>query len=98
MLRELARGERTVSQLAQRFARSLAAASKRIEALENAGLIPREARGCPHLCHLAPGLAGALPWPSFYARFWTEQLDVLDRLLREEDARKSPAANKGSDK
>ena len=37
MLRELAGGERTVSQLAEPFAMSLAAASKHIKALENAG-------------------------------------------------------------
>ncbi len=43
MLRELADGERTVGQLAQPFAISLAAASKHIKALENAG--PDPARG-----------------------------------------------------
>ena len=42
MLRDLSRGERTVSQLAEPFDISLAAASKHIKALENAGLIRRE--------------------------------------------------------
>jgi len=99
MLRELARGERTVSRLAQPFAMSLAAASKLIKALENAGLIRREVRGRTHLCRLAPGpLASAHQWLSFYERFWTDHLDVLDRLLREEDARKLRAAKKASDK
>ncbi len=41
----LADGERTVGQLAQPFSISLAAASKHIKALENAGLIRREVRG-----------------------------------------------------
>jgi DNA-binding transcriptional ArsR family regulator len=41
MLRELADGERTVTQLAQPFAISLAAASKHIKALEKAGLPSR---------------------------------------------------------
>ena len=45
MLRELAGGERTVGQLAKPFEISLAAASKHIKALENAGLIRREVRG-----------------------------------------------------
>jgi DNA-binding transcriptional ArsR family regulator len=91
MLRELVNGERTVSQLAEPFAMSLAAASKHIKALENAGLILREVRGRTHLCRLAPGpLASAHQWLSFYERFWTERLDVLERFLREEDARKSP--------
>ena len=48
MLRELAEGERTVGQLAEPFAISLAAASKHIKALENAGLIRREVRGRTH--------------------------------------------------
>src|SRR5712692_10020152 len=68
MLRELASGERTVGQLAQPFAISLAAASKHIKALENAGLIRREVRGRTHLSRLDPGpLATAHQWLSFYA-------------------------------
>src|SRR5215212_5371596 len=87
MLRELAGGERTVGELAEPFAISLQAASKHIKALENAGLIRREVRGRTHLCRLAPGpLANAYEWLSFYERFWTGHLDVLERLLREQDA------------
>jgi DNA-binding transcriptional ArsR family regulator len=87
MLLELASGERTVGQLAQPFAISLAAASKHIKVLESAGLIQGEVRGRAHLCRLDPGpLASAHEWLSFYERFWTIRLDVLDRLLREEEA------------
>ena len=93
MLRDLAGGERTVSELAEPFAISLAAASKHIKVLENAGLIRREVRGRTHLCRLDPGpLASAHEWLSFYERFWTERLDALERLLREEDARKASRA------
>ncbi len=89
MLRQLAGGERTVSQLAEPFSISLAAASKHIKALESAGLIRREVRGRTHLCRLDPGpLAGAHEWLSFYERFWTDRLDQLERLLREEAASK----------
>ncbi len=88
MLRDLAQGERTVSQLAEPFAISLAAASKHIKVLEKAGMIRREVRGRTHVCRLDPGpLAGAHEWLSLYERFWTSRLDALDRLLREEDAR-----------
>ena len=98
MLRELASGERTVSQLAEPFAMSLAAASKHIKALENAGLIHREVRGRTHVCRLAPGpLASAHQWLSFYEDFWTNRLDVLDRLLRNEDARRHSSPKKGDD-
>ena len=95
MLSELALGERTVGELAEPFAISLAAASKHIKARENAGLIRREVRGRTHLCRLDPGpLASAHQWLSFYERFWTERLDVLDRLLRNEDERQSPTPKK----
>ena len=90
MLRELADGERTVSQLAEPFAISLAAASKHIKVLESAGMIRREVRGRTHMCRLEPGpLASAHEWLDFYERFWTSRLDVLDRLLRAEDEAKS---------
>ena len=92
MLRDLADGERTVGQLAQPFSISLAAASKHIKALENAGLIRREVRGRTHLCRLDPGpLASAQQWLSFYERFWTDRLNALERLLRQEAAPNSPA-------
>lgn len=98
MLRELADGERTVTQLAEPFEISLAAASKHIKALENAGLIRREVRGRTHLCRLDPGpLATAHQWLSVYERFWTGRLDVLEQLLRKEAAITSPAPEKGDD-
>jgi len=90
MLRELTSGERTVGQLAEPFAISLAAASKHIKALESAGLIRREVRGRMHVCRLEPGpLASAHQWLGFYELYWTYRLNLLDQLLREEDARRS---------
>lgn len=99
MLRDLAAGERTVGELAAPYAMSLAAASKHIKALEGAGLIRREVRGRTHLCRLEPGpLARADEWLSFYERFWTDRLGVLDRLLREEDAAKKPTPTSEGEK
>ena len=103
MLVELTSGERTVGQLALPFAMSLAAASKHIKVLESAGLIQREVRGRAHLCRLDPGpLESAHEWLSFYERFWTARLDILDRLLREEDEQKSanrePTRKQGDEK
>ena len=100
MLLELAHGERTVGQLAEPFSISLAAASKHIKSLESAGLIRREVQGRTHICRLDPGpLATAHEWLGFYERFWTDRLNVLDRLLREDDTRKSqtPHIPKGDD-
>src|ERR1700742_4838425 len=99
MLQDLARSDRTVGQLAEPYAISLAAASKHIKVLEGAGLIRREVHGRTHLCRLEPGpLANAHQWLSFYERFWTDRLDALDRLLRAEDARQTPSPKpKGED-
>ena len=98
MLRDLASGERSVSELAKPFAMSLAAASKHIKVLEGAGLIRREVRGRTHVCRLEPGpLASAHEWLGFYERFWTSRLDILDRLLREDDARMAARKPKKGD-
>ena len=91
MLRDLTRGERTVSELAEPFAISLAAASKHIKVLERTGLVSREVRGRTHVCRLEPGpLASAHKWLQHYERFWAGRLDVLEKLLREEDTGNRP--------
>jgi DNA-binding transcriptional ArsR family regulator len=99
MLRTLADGERTVGELAEPFTISLAAASKHIKALEHAGLIRRQVRGRTHFCRLEPGpLASAHEWLGFYERFWTGRLDILEQLLRREDARKPEKPETGEKK
>jgi DNA-binding transcriptional ArsR family regulator len=86
MLRELALSERTVSELADAYPMTLPAASKHIRVLERAGLIRREIHWRTHFCHLeAAPLERAYRELQFYERFWTSRLDVLERLLREED-------------
>jgi DNA-binding transcriptional ArsR family regulator len=98
MLAALGRGARTVSELAQPYTMSLAAASKHIKALEQAGLIVREVRGRTHVCRLDPGpLASAHEWLGAYEVFWTGRLDILERLLREDDARKSQTPKPASE-
>jgi DNA-binding transcriptional ArsR family regulator len=98
MLAELARGERTVSQLAEPFAMSLAAASKHIKVLESAGLIRREIRWRTHVCRLEPGpLARAHEWLGFYERFWNDRLDDLESLLRKEQEQPKDPSGKGRD-
>lgn len=99
MLRDLAGGERTVSELAEPFAMSLAAASKHIRVLEGAGLIRREVRGRTHLCRLEPGpLASAHEWLGFYERFWNSRLDILEQLLRDEGVAEAKTRKSKSNK
>ena len=90
MLRDLATGERTVSELAAPHPMTLAAASKHIKVLESAGLIRREIRWRTHVCRLeAAPLKQALDEVGYYERFWTDRLNTLERLLREGDERES---------
>ena len=84
MLRRLAGAEHTVSELAEPFHMSLAAASKHIRTLEDAGLIHRTVEGRIHRCRIEPGpLMGIGRWLRRYERFWNNQLDDLERALKE---------------
>lgn len=87
MLRRLSLGEHTVGELAEPFDMSLAAASKHIRMLENAGLVKREIQGRTHVCRLAPDrLAAATGWLQAYEHFWNKRLDTLATLLKDEDS------------
>ena len=86
MLRSLAQGEHTVTELAEPFRMSLAAASKHVKTLERAGLVRRTVQGRTHVCRLDPGpLAEAQDWLRFYERFWNERLDALAALFTPPD-------------
>ncbi|WP_245867120.1 ArsR/SmtB family transcription factor [Oceaniglobus roseus] len=103
MLRDLATGARSVSDLAAPHPMSLAAASRHVKVLEEAGLLRREVQWRTHICHLeAAPLAAAHRELAFYERFWTGRLDALERLLREDDARlkdqpPDPGTSEGED-
>jgi DNA-binding transcriptional ArsR family regulator len=92
MLRDLAARPRTIGELASPFDISLAGASKHIQVLERAGLVQREVQGRVHTCRLdARPLHAGAEWIRHYERFWNQKLDVLEALLKAEDAGK-PAA------
>jgi DNA-binding transcriptional ArsR family regulator len=97
MLKSLSSGERKVTELAAPFAISLAAASKHIQVLERAGLVNRTVQGRTHLCRIdARPMHAGLEWMRHYEKFWSERLDVLEHLLKAEDAGK-PARAGGTD-
>jgi DNA-binding transcriptional ArsR family regulator len=83
MLEELRAGERRVTELAEPFDISLAAASKHIRVLERTGLVRRSVIGREHLIELdASPLAPAAEWLDPYRAFWEGRMDALDRHLR----------------
>jgi DNA-binding transcriptional ArsR family regulator len=82
ILREVTRGERSVGELAEPHAMSLAAVSKHLDVLERASLIRRRRSGQHRFVRLNPKpLMAAQDWLAYYEKFWTENLDRLQQLL-----------------
>ncbi|OGC78709.1 MAG: transcriptional regulator [candidate division Zixibacteria bacterium RBG_16_50_21] len=84
ILRRLAKGESTVTQLAEPFDVSLPAISKHLRVLEGAGLLVQERQGRIRRCQLSvKPLHDAARWIDRYRRFWQESFDRLDDYLLE---------------
>ena len=84
ILARLATGDATVKELAEPYAMSLAAVSKHLKVLEQAGLISRgkDAQYRPCKLEAAP-LRDVDGWLATYRRFWEESLDQLELYLAE---------------
>lgn len=84
ILARLAKGEATVTELAEPFEMSMPAISKHLKVLEKAGLIERgrEAQWRPARLRAKP-LREAAEWTGKYRKFWEESFDRLDEYLEE---------------
>ncbi|WP_234250857.1 ArsR/SmtB family transcription factor [Billgrantia desiderata] len=83
LLERLAACERKVGELAEPLPISLAAVSKHVRVLEQAGLVERRIEGRSHYCRLRPEpLAAAEQWLSFYEGFWSQRLNALETALK----------------
>jgi DNA-binding transcriptional ArsR family regulator len=82
ILDRLAGGPARVTDIAAPFRMSLAAVSKHIKVLEDAGLVDRAREGREHQLTLngAP-LRAVARWAHRYERFWTERLDRLESFF-----------------
>lgn len=88
ILAHLARGEASVTELAQPFEMSLPAISKHLKVLERAQLIVRGREATWRPCHLnAEPLKDIDDWLEQYRQFWEERLDRLDDYLNELQAK-----------
>ena len=84
MIARLTRGDATPTELAEPYAMSLAAISKHLKVLENAGLISRGRSSQYRPCHLeAAPLRDLSTWVNDYRRFWENNLDQLGDYLDE---------------
>ena len=84
ILARLAKGEASVTELAQPFRISLPAVSRHLKVLEEAGLIARsrERQWRPARLDAGP-LKEVARWAERYRRFWEESYDRLDEYLEE---------------
>jgi DNA-binding transcriptional ArsR family regulator len=84
ILARLARGEASVTELAEPFEMSLPAVSKHLKVLERAGLVSRgrERQWRPARLRATP-IKEVAEWTDRYRRFWDERYDRLDEYLDE---------------
>lgn len=86
ILQRLSSGEARVTEVAQPFSMSLNAVSKHILVLERAKLVKRRKVGREHyLSYRSEPMDAAAKWIDTTRDFWGSRLDILERLLREED-------------
>ena len=84
ILSRLARGNTSVSELAEPFDVSLPAISKHLRVLERAGLLEQDRLGRVRQCRLrAKPMRQAARWIERYRRFWSNQLDSLAAYLED---------------
>jgi DNA-binding transcriptional ArsR family regulator len=90
ILARLARGETSVTELAEPFAMSLPAISKHLKVLEHANLISRGREAQWRPCRIAPtALRDVDGWLERYRKFWDENFDRLDDYLQEMKAQEA---------
>jgi DNA-binding transcriptional ArsR family regulator len=90
--------EITVVELTHGSGVTQGAISQHLKSLRLAGLVAERPEGRKVFYRARPeGLAPLREWLAFYERFWTDRLDVLERILRKEDERKSSTPKNGDD-
>jgi DNA-binding transcriptional ArsR family regulator len=83
ILARLSLGEASVNELAEPFDMTLAAVSKHIKVLENAGLVSRGRQAQWRPCKLeAAPMRDVAAMVEFYRKFWEQNLDQLDVYLK----------------
>lgn len=92
ILNRLRLGRARVTEIARPLPVSLAAVSKHIAVLENAGLVRREIHGRDHYLFVEPArLTEAEQWISEYTAFWEHRADALVEHLNRRAAHEKGA-------
>lgn len=94
ILSRLSEGEASVNELAEPFDMTLAAVSKHIKVLENAGLVRRGRQAQYRPCALeAAPMRDVAKYIETYRQFWEQNLDSLDAYLKKLQTPKTDSKN-----
>jgi DNA-binding transcriptional ArsR family regulator len=84
VLEQLARGDASITALAERFEMTLTGMKKHVDVLEQAGLVTTEKVGRVRVCRLGPTrLEQEWAWLSRYRQQWDARFDALQCLVSE---------------
>jgi|SRR5215203_921959 len=86
--------EITVGELTRESGVTQGAVSQHLKTLRHAGLVAERPEGRnTYYRTQREGLEPMIEWMTRYGVFWSDRLAVLDRLLRDDDARKASPPN-----
>jgi DNA-binding transcriptional ArsR family regulator len=84
VLEQLARGDASITDLAEKFHMTLTGMKKHVGVLEHAGLVSTKKIGRVRKCQLGPRrLEEETAWLERYRKRWDERFDELDKVIAE---------------
>ena len=84
VLDQLARGDASITELADTFEMTLTGMKKHVSALELAGLVTTEKIGRVRTCRMGPcRLEEELEWIARYRKVWDQRFEALDGVIDE---------------
>ncbi len=84
VLEQLARGDASITELADKFGMTLTGMKKHVGILEDAGLVATEKIGRVRTCRLgACRLEEEAMWIEKYRQLWAARFDELDKVIEE---------------
>ena len=91
VLERLARGDASITDLADKFDMTLTGMKKHVGVLEHAGLVTTEKVGRVRNCTIGPSrLEEEMEWISRYRQVWDARFEALDRVIEQLKSRDKP--------
>jgi DNA-binding transcriptional ArsR family regulator len=95
VLEQLARGDASITDLADTFDMTLTGMKKHVGVLEQAGLVSTEKIGRVRNCTIGPcRLEEEMDWISRYRQVWDARFEALDRVIEQLKSRDEPDVRK----